>query len=304
MKVLHVNEFSILEQQHLALCLGFFDGMHLAHRALMNKTINEANKRHLQKGIMTFSTHVLSYLKDEPFFYLSSLEDKMECARKAGFDYFYVLDVTEGLVSMEPEEFITRFLKQQDLIVVGFDYSFGRYGKGKVDTLLQHKEFRTIVVQEMVYYHEKIGSTKIRDLIDHGNMEVASVLIGKNYQIKGEVVHGHGRGKGLGFPTANLANPGYLVPKTGLYIARTNIDGTCFYGLANVGFNPTFVNDGLSIEMYLFDTSLDLYGRVITIEFLSYLREEMKFDGVDALIKQMKLDEENAKRILQERNFR
>jgi len=168
-----------MAETNQVLCLGFFDGMHLAHQAFISEAIALGKAKNIQTGLMTFSTQVMAYLKNERFFFLTPLDAKIKFAEEAGFDFFYVLEVNEFLVGMEAETFIARFLSRTNTIVVGFDFSFGKYGKGSVESLLAHPEFTTVVMPEMTDGAEKIGSTRIRELLSHGKVDDANRLRGK-----------------------------------------------------------------------------------------------------------------------------
>ncbi|MDD3478528.1 MAG: bifunctional riboflavin kinase/FAD synthetase [Candidatus Izemoplasmatales bacterium] len=302
MKTIYLNATDPMNESNLALCLGFFDGVHLAHQTLLRETILQAKKRQLEPAMMTFSTHILSHIRKEPFFHLTSLNDKIEIARDMGFSYFYVLVVTDEMIGVSPQDFIDRFLSMQRLILVGFDFTFGFRGKGNAAWLQEQTSFETIVLPEMDYANEKIGSTRIRALIQEGQMEEAEMLLGMPYTIHGEVIHGKNRGKALGFPTANLRHEGYMRPKSGVYVAKVEIDGNRFDGLANIGDNPTFDDDDISIEVHILDFQGQIYGKRIALSFLHFLREEIKYHSVNDLIEQMMQDVLDARVILKERS--
>jgi len=291
LKTIYLQANSSLKESNLALALGFFDGVHLAHMELLKKTVDIGKQRHIQTGMMTFSTHILSFIYQTEFHYLTSVQDKMVVAEKLGFDYLYVIEVSDELINLAPEEFITQFLSTQKVVVVGFDYTFGKYGKGNVDLLLKQKRFETIVIQEMVHESLKIGSSRIRALIQDGNIGLANTLLGNPYRVKGKVVRGKNRGKNLGFPTANIENPGYLLPKPGVYIVLVYVNDLGYPALANVGDNPTFNDNHVTLEAFILDFSQDLYGQFLEVEFLAYLREEIKFDHIDLLVETMHQDE-------------
>lgn len=301
MKILTFHERDHAAQTHLAICLGFFDGIHTAHQTLMSKTIEEGKKRGLETAMMTFSTHILSFLKQQPFQYVSSMDDKISAAVRLGFDYFYILDVSFEVVKMEPDTFIQHFLQKQDLVVIGFDFTFGYRGLGNADLLKRQTAFDTIVIDELDFENEKIGSSRIRQCILNGKMEEVAALIGKPYAIKGEVIKGKNRGKSLGFPTANIHNLGYLIPKRGVYIAQVKIQSVEYKGLANVGINPTFEETSESIEVHILDFDSKLYGETVEVMFLHYIREEIKFDHIDDLKSRMTEDELYARNYFHER---
>lgn len=295
MNVRRLDSRSVLEDQNEILALGFFDGMHRAHVALLQETVKRAKAEHLKPAMMTFSTHVLSFLKKQPFFHLTSLEDKEAVAEALGFETFYILEVTADLVSMPADVFIERFLNRMKAIVVGFDFTFGRFGAGNVELLKTQTRFSTTVIEERQLYNAKIGSTRIRDAIKDGKMGLAAHLLGHPYQIRGTVIHGKKRGKALGFPTANIDYDGYLLPKAGVHWTNVTIDQTTHRALVNIGDNPTFGDRIVTIEAYLLDFDGDLYGKKLIVSFLKYQRPEIAYDNIQALIDQMKEDERLAR---------
>ena len=202
-----------------------------------------------------------------------------------------VFEVTDELVNLEPEVFISRFLSCAHTVVVGFDFTFGKRGKGNVDLLKSFTTFQTIVLDEMTYASEKIGSTRIREALSLGNIELANELLGYRYTISGEVIRGKGRGKYLGFPTANIDYDGYLLPKAGVYVTTTYIDGIEYESMANVGDNPTFSNKFVTFEVNIFKWSHSLYGKTVSIAFEKFLREEIKYDSTSDLVARMHIDE-------------
>jgi riboflavin kinase/FMN adenylyltransferase len=167
-----------------------------------------------------------------------------------------------------------------------------------VDDLKAYEDFETHVMQEMTYQDEKIGSTKIRQYLDDGEMDLATFLLGRHYQIRGEVIHGRGVGKVLGFPTANIDFTNYYLPKRGVYLTKVLLKNKIYYGVTNVGKKPTFKDQSISLETYIFDLNKDLYGQVITIQFLEFMRDEIKYSNKEALIKQIEKDVVRAKDIL------
>jgi riboflavin kinase/FMN adenylyltransferase len=301
MKIMTLNAQSILPGENHCLALGFFDGVHRAHRDLLSRTISMAKQNHLTSSIMTFSTHVLTFLRHESFSMLSRLEDKIALAELYGFDYFFVLEVDSALVQMPPTEFIARFLKKASIVVAGFDFTFGHRGKGTVETLQAETSFQTIILPEITYYRKKIGSTRIREMLKLGRVETAMHLIGEPYRIQGMVIRGKGRGTGLGFPTANIDFDGYLLPKPGVYLSKVTIDGIVYDALSNIGDNPTFGDEATTLETYLLDFNGSLYGKRVAIAFTRYLRPEIRFGSKAELIKQMLADEQNARKILSQR---
>jgi riboflavin kinase / FMN adenylyltransferase len=275
----------------LVVALGFFDGMHIAHMTLMNKTLEIAKSKNLESGLITFSTHVMSFIKNQPFQHLTNLDEKAKMAKQLGFDHLYVFEVTKELVSLEPELFISRFLVCANTVVVGFDFTFGFRGKGTVELLKKSKIFTTVVLDEMVYDAEKIGSTRIRDAIETGNILLANQLLGYRYTISGPVIRGKGRGKYLGFPTANIDYDGYLLPRPGVYATIITIDEVEYESMANIGDNPTFSDKFVTLEVNIFKFNQSLYGKTVNVAFEKFMRDEIKYESTSELIERMHVDE-------------
>lgn len=293
MKIQYLNATDQINDNDYVLALGFFDGMHIAHKVLLSKAIEIGKIKKKKVGLMTFSTHVLSYLKKVPFSHLTSLSEKATIASSMGFDVVFVFNVSSDLVSMHPEQFIERFLTRCDTVVVGFDFTFGHRGSGTVDTLKNHSEFNTVVIDEILYHQEKVGSTRIKEALSLGQIELANDLLGYPYTISGIVIKGKGRGKYLGFPTANIDYDGNFLPKCGVYITEVILDGVRYESMTNVGINPTFANEGVTLEVYLLKWNESLYGKKLIIQFEQYMREEIKYPSTAELIHQMHLDEKN-----------
>ncbi len=291
MEIITLKFDDSIKLDNLVVSLGFFDGVHVAHQTLLNQTLEIAKKYNKKSAMMTFSTHVLSFIQKQEFKHLTNLDEKAKMASKMGFDYLLVFEVTEELVNLEPEVFISRFLSCAHTVVVGFDFTFGKRGKGNVDLLKSFTTFQTIVLDEMTYASEKIGSTRIREALSLGNIELANELLGYRYTISGEVIRGKGRGKYLGFPTANIDYDGYLLPKAGVYVTTTYIDGIEYESMANVGDNPTFSNKFVTFEVNIFKWSHSLYGKTVSIAFEKFLREEIKYDSTSDLVARMHIDE-------------
>jgi riboflavin kinase / FMN adenylyltransferase len=301
MNVITLRSTDRLNPSDQVLALGFFDGMHSAHTALLKQTVQLARQHHFSAAMMTFSTHVLSFLKKEPFFHLTSLNDKVRIADQLGFDTVYVLEVEPSLVGMDALQFIEQFLNAMKIIVVGFDFTYGRRGAGNVSLLKQQTRFETHVIEEQVFYRHKIGSTRIREAVRQGRVEHAAHLLGRPYRILGEVIKGKGRGTNLGFPTANIDYHHYLLPKAGVYLASVWVEEHHHFALVNVGDNPTFHDIDTTIEAYLLDFHGNLYGKEMAIDFLRFERKEIEYTNIDDLIEQMKEDERIARAFLEKR---
>jgi riboflavin kinase/FMN adenylyltransferase len=210
--------------------------------------------------------------------------------------------------SQEAQDFVKEVLLGRigvKELVVGYDYTFGHNRQGDTNLLQEMGEelgFRVHVVKPVYIENTLVSSTSIRRYVQEGNMPKAEMLLGRYYQISGTVIKGQNRGgRLLGFPTANLRVDDELIPRGGVYAVTVGINGRTHYGVSNIGYNPTFGNNALSVETHILDFNGDLVGRTIRINFIQRLRDEKKFAGIDELIAQIQLDVEGARAVLQSR---
>lgn len=287
----------------IVLAMGYFDGVHLGHRRVIQKAIDQAYELGLQSAVMTFDPHPREILGQSGFTrYLTPLEEKLIQFEKMGVDLAYIVHFDISFSSIHPEDFIDEFLLrlQPRHVVVGFDYTFGHKGLGTASTLqgLSNGRYGVEVVSPINRFGEKVSSTLIREYLYNGQIHEANHFLGRAYRFKGTVIHGEKRGRTIGFPTANigLAQP-YIIPKNGVYGVKAYWKEEVFEGVINIGIKPTFENQmkETSLEVHLFHFSGDLYGEELEVEFLFYIRDEQKFPGVEALIQQIHEDVEMAK---------
>lgn len=283
-----------------AMALGNFDGIHKGHQKLIKEDINLAKQLNLLPSILLFKENSKKTLKNEKD-YLTSLDDKIEILSQMGMDTFCILDFDEEFRSLSPRDFISKILYERlntKYIIVGEDYRFGKNAQGDIKKLKSYQDefdYQTKIIDFELDKGEKISSGTIKELIKAGEINKANDFLNRPYKIIGSVVDGHKRGRTLNFPTANLRmNFSYTVPKDGVYLTRVNVRGKDHFALSNVGSNPTFENDFRKIETYILDFRQDIYGETIAIEFLEFLRNDMKFNSVDGLIKQMQDDKKQA----------
>jgi len=301
MEIRYLQVEDTIDEENLVICIGFFDGIHVAHQLLVTESIAISKASHTKAAMMTFSTQVMAFIKNEQYFFMTPLEAKIAYARQMRFDYFFVLDVNWDLVNMPAEEFIIRFLSKANTLVVGFDFSFGRYGLGNAELLKSHHEFTTKIIPELTYEGEKVGSTRIRYLLNNGKVLSANRLLGKMYMITGTVILGKGRGKTLGYPTANIDYDGYFLPHIGVYATTITIANKTYRSMTNIGNNPTFNGRDVTLETHVFDYDGLLYGKQISISFAFFMRDEIKFTGKAELIAQLHQDYETINQFFDER---
>jgi riboflavin kinase/FMN adenylyltransferase len=288
----------------MLLTIGVFDGVHLGHKYLISQLKEKAGEQNLQSGVVTFRQHPLEILSPGTGLpYLTSLAEKVSLLKNEGIDTIVTLSFTPELAGLSAEQFtglLQKYLRMRGL-VIGPDFSLGRNREGNTDTLRELGKkmgFDVTVVPPAELDGEVVSSTAVRDALADGNMKRVFKLMGRPFSIQGCVVAGDGRGKELGYPTANLEidTTQSLLPD-GVYATRTHIDDRVYKSVTNVGKRPTFNNGERTVETYILDYQGELYGREITIDFLEMLRGEKRFGTVEELKKQIAEDVERVKTI-------
>ncbi|MES2135869.1 MAG: bifunctional riboflavin kinase/FAD synthetase [Pseudomonadota bacterium] len=288
------------------LALGNFDGFHLGHQAVVSRAIARGFHERRPVIVATFDPHPVKYFKpDVPPFRLTTLDQRETLFAHAGADAMLVFEFGPQLASMDAEDFVAEVLAGRlgaAGVVTGDDFSFGKGRTGDVallNTLGQRHGVAAEAVTQVVVEGERVSSGRIREALVAGDSGLATRLLSRDYAIAGVVQRGDQRGRELGYPTANLALGDYQRPKYGIYAVRVTLDdGREHPGVANLGVRPTFDPPQELLEAHLFGFDGDLYGRRIEVALHAYIREEKKFDGVEALIAHMREDEAAARRLL------
>lgn len=290
-----------------ALALGFFDGLHKGHQAVIQNAVKEAKQLNIQSAVMTFNphpSHVLGGGKNKVG-YITSFQEKVAVLESLGVDTLFVVKFDQALASLSPEQFIDIFIKQLGVkhVTAGFDYSFGAKGAGTMEDMerLSDGIYRTTVIGKVQDQEDKISSTRIRKLLSEGKVEETAALLGRNFRTFGVVVHGEKNGRKLGFPTANVLPPKEsILPLNGVYAVRFIASDKIYHGVCNVGVKPTFdqEHEQAMIEVHVLDFDGDLYDQEVIVEWLYFIREEKKFESFDALIAQIGQDKEQAAKLL------
>lgn len=307
MKLIHdLNEIPALSGS--VVTDGMFDGVHMGHQRILKQVVNEAKEMGLPSVLLTYWPHPRHVLpeKGDRLRILTTLDEKAEIVARQGIDYMLVIPFNYAFSRISHEKFVREILSeklQTRKIIIGYDHRFGLNRLGNVGYLKEvGKElgFDVVEIGKQEIEDIAISSTKIRYSLQHQLIETAAQFLGRNYSICGTVVKGDQRGRQLGFPTANLdvSETSKLVPADGVYATWAIVNGQKFGSMTNIGFRPTV--DGLhhKIESHLFDFEGDLYSKTLTLEFVSPIREEMKFAGLDALKEQLALDEKLSRMIL------
>ncbi|MCI5839172.1 MAG: bifunctional riboflavin kinase/FAD synthetase [Peptoniphilaceae bacterium] len=284
-----------------AIALGNFDGLHRGHMSLMNETIKISLENELVPSVLLFKENTRELLQQKGD-YLTSLTDKINILVECGIKSFVLVKFDEKFSSLSRREFISKFLIERlnvKYIIVGEDYKFGHLAKGNVSYLKENEEYygyKTKIVPLKNSDGHKINSTEIKSLIRSGKIKKANERLGRNYSISGTVIKGKQRGRTLGFPTANLNTDfNYTLPKNGVYFTKIIIENKSYYGLTDIGNNPTFENKEKKIETFIVDFNSDIYAKKITIQFLEFMRNDYEFESADKLVEQMNKDLNNVK---------
>ena len=291
-----------------AVTVGNFDGVHLGHQALVAATRRQADTVSGPAVVVTFDPppHCVLYPDSgPPRPPLTTLEHRAELLRKAGADHVIILRTGPALLALSPEAFFEDILVRQlgaRAVVEGYDFRFGRGRAGttaRLRNLCASSELAFEEVPQLQYRAEPVSSSRVRAAIVGGDVSLAAELLARPYRIEGRVVEGARRGRTIGFPTANLADIPTVLPGEGVYAVRASVAGRMLAGAANIGPNPTFGEDARKVEVHLLDFSGDLYGRPLAVDFIAQMRHTRLFAGADELTAQLKLDIEEARRILE-----
>lgn len=285
-----------------AITLGNFDGVHLGHRTLLEKTIEIGQKNNLSTLAITYHPNPALVLgKKNSFSYLQSLEERKAIILETGIDKVEVLPFTKELSEMEAEDFLETILIQKynaKHIIIGFNHCFGKNRRGNIELLEELSTkygFRVYEVEPVFAGEEKISSSSIRACLKIGDVEKAKLNLGRYFSLQNTVQHGKRLGRLLGYPTANLSIPKeQVLPAYGVYATYTN----GIPSITNIGSKPTFDDDWESIETHILDWSGDLYDTIVKVEFVKKLRNVTKFANIDQLKDQLSKDEAQARKIL------
>ncbi len=299
MEVIYLNyPFNKIDYPRQILAIGDFDGVHLGHRKVIGQAVETARDLGIASAIMTFHPHPREVLGQQKYEYLlTPFSHKLHLLSELDVDFLYVVTFNETFAEVSAEQFIADILGQMNLhtVVIGFDFTFGHRGRGNADFLrtMPNTSFHVQVVDPHVFETEKVSSTRIRSLLATGDVTGIPALLGRYYDMTGVVQHGDGRGRKIGFPTANLELDGsYIFPKLGVYAVYAVVKNTMYPAIVNIGVRPTFLSEKTpaNVEVHLLDFDQDLYGEIMTIRLVHFLRSEQKFAGIEELVQQIVLD--------------
>lgn len=306
MKVLTASDSSIPKTPSVV-TIGTFDGVHLGHQKIIRKLTRKASEENLISVVLTFFPHPRMVLQQNPNIeLLNTISERKEILSGLGLDFIYVKEFTKVFSELSARDFVKTILVDTlhaKHVIIGYDHQFGKDRSANIDDLKRFGEEFGFQVEEISAQDVEevaVSSTKIRTALKSGDIKTANSFLGYHYYINGTVVRGKGFGKKMEFPTANINVPDAykLIPKNGVYVVSSIYNGKIIYGMMNIGVNPTFDANKKTIEAHFFDFEQNLYDQNLKIVFLDRLRDEHKFDSVEALIAQLRRDQINAQQII------
>ena len=288
-----------------AVTMGKFDGLHLGHRQLIELTVSY-KEQGLTAVMFTFNLHPNNLFSEKEFDLIYTEEEKRVKLQEMGMDIMISYPFTEETRNMEPEDFIREVIintLDAKVLIVGEDFCFGKNRKGNVELLRQYEQkgfFQVIACEKKKYKGEIISSSAIRRLLNKGDIQAANKLLGQPYSIRGEVVHGRKLGRTIGMPTVNLIPSDIkLLPPCGVYAVKIAVGDQRYEGVTNIGYKPTVGEEKyIGVETHIFDMDMNLYGTLIDIELIGFIRPELNFTTIEELQARMKEDISIAKGIL------
>lgn len=288
LKTIYIKNHDIIRlPKPVCAAIGNFDGVHLGHQ----KLIEECKRHGYKSAVLTFYPHPSVFLKKIPNYPLvTPIEHKIDIIGRMGIDYLIIVEFNDEVKDISKEDFM-QMMKQMNIVscVCGYDFTFGKKALGNIRDLDKHFEFYEI--KKYVFDDVRVSTTYIRELLQVGDVKMAARLLGRNYSIRGEVIHGSALGRIIGFPTANIEYSNYFLPANGVYFVTVNIDNNLYFGMCNIGNNPTFnYSHNKRVEVNIFGLNVDLYGKKIEVSFYDKIREEKQFKNKEELIEQLNKD--------------
>lgn len=287
---------------------GTFDGVHLGHQKILSRLTEVTQNSGGESVLITYWPHPRTVVSNDSqdLKLLTTLDEKIDLIEQAGVNHLVVIPFTRSFSELTSEQYIRQILIEKigtRKLVIGYDHRFGRDREGGFDYIQAHQHEYGFEVEEIPRQDvEEVGvsSSKIRAALQEGNIHTANLFLGRQYTLTGTVIKGQQLGRTIGYPTANLQvdDPVKLIPANGVYAVDVIHAGQTYGGMLNIGFRPTVAGTHQTIETYIFDFDKDIYGEHMTLLFRDFLRPEQKFDGLPALVAQLKYDEETARNIL------
>jgi len=286
-----------------AITIGTFDGVHFGHQKIIERLIKKATKLNLKSTILTFFPHPRMVLQQESDVQLlNTIDEKTKILQKSGLDVLIIHSFTKEFSRLSATEFVRDMLVnklQAKQIIIGYDHRFGRNRDANISDLISFGNTFDFEVEEISAQEIEdvsVSSTKIRHALEKGAIKIANKYLGYFYMLTGVVTKGKGLGRTINFPTANIKikETYKLIPMNGVYLVQSYINDSLVYGMMNIGYNPTFNGSVKSIEVHFFEFNQDLYDLTLQIDVIDRLRDEKKFDSLEALKEQLKKDKKNS----------
>ena len=298
---------SNINQKPICMTIGNFDGVHRGHQYIINELINEAKKLNLETSVLSFFPHPRVYFNNDiENFNIITDSHKEALFRNLNIDKYFRLKFDNSIASMSANDFVNDLLIEKlklKFLIIGENFKFGVNRTGNIDFLKKiiiEKNFSLNVVNSIKSNENDtiFSSSVIREKIKNDKFEDVKKYLGRHWSIKGKVQEGDKRARKMNFPTANILSPNTILPKKGVYVVRVIIDKVYYSGIANFGRRPTFGGKKVLLEVHIFDFQKEIYGAELTVEFINFIREEIKFDNLDQLKNQVETDKEKAKSFL------
>lgn len=292
MKIIDITNEKIKED--IVLALGYFDGVHLGHKVVLEQAIHISKNKKIKSAVFTFKNSPKNFIENREENHILSYDFKLKKLEEIGFDYVLVLPFDELISKINYNDFVINYISSNCVkhIVCGYDYKFGYKGLGNTRKLSTYDHFDLTIIDEYLLNKVRVSSSYIKNNIRSGNIELANKLLGYNFTIIGKVIKGKQRGKNLvGFATANIEYTQYILPQNGVYAVKVKVDDIIYKGMANIGYNPTFGDiNKPSLEVHIFDFDKEIYGEILEVSFNKKVRNECKFDNIEQLKSQLKKD--------------
>ena len=303
MEIVH-SIFDFNPTQQTFVTIGTFDGVHIGHQKIIEKLVHQAKQENKKSVLLTFFPHPRMVLQKEASIkLLNTIEERSELLSKTGLDYLIIHPFSIEFSRLKALDFVRDILVNKlntCKLIIGYDHHFGKNREGNIEQLTEYSHMYDFTVEEIPAQDidsVAVSSTKVRRALENGELKTANNYLGYNYTLQGVVTTGEKLGSKIGYPTANLhLKEDYkLIPKNGVYIVKSVLEGKLVYGMMNIGVRPTVEGAYQTIETHFFDFSGDLYDKELTIEMLYFLREEQKFDSVEKLVEQLQKDEKTSR---------
>ena len=306
MKVISIIE-NYQAKQPCSLTIGTFDGVHIGHRKIIQRLVKSAQEKNHLAVVLTFFPHPRMVLqKDTSIRLIDTLQEKQQLLADLGVDVLVIQPFSKEFSRQTADEFTRDVLVQSfDIahLIIGYDHRFGRNREATVDDLINAGStygFSVEKIEAQEIASVNVSSTKIRKALEEGKMKVAKDFLSRPFRLSGKVIRGKKIGRTIGFPTANLqTKEDYkLLPCDGVFFIKTQYNGSCYYGMMNVGFRPTLEGEERSFEVHLFDFNQDLYGEILQVDLLELIRKEKKFASLEELKAQLQEDQAKCRRLI------